>query len=189
MENIFEVIRKDELNNYDQRLCGNGGGYYQPKYTFMFNNIEGVFEDTSCGDFGGRYFMEWNGYRAAYDQIYGNEGYSDFSCTSEIHRELLVEIYKITGWRVPFKEEYEMEKRQQISRIFNNASFMIDLCNPVKGEVLLKYKDEINRLMRKANYIYWLSDGIKLNPSFYYQLWFDSYRNRHYGFRRVDVIV
>ena len=70
---MIKIIREEELNDFvDSLKCYNGGGYHQPLYEFEYKGKKGYFEDTSCGDFGRRYHLEWNGLHLNYDQV-GNE--------------------------------------------------------------------------------------------------------------------
>ena len=58
----FKILNVEELNeNADWRTAHNGGGYYQERITFEIDGSKGIFEDTSCGDFGTRYYLEIEG--------------------------------------------------------------------------------------------------------------------------------
>lgn len=53
------VIEKTETNPFASReLAGNGGGYSQPLTVLRFaDGVRVEVEDTSCGDFGSRYWV------------------------------------------------------------------------------------------------------------------------------------
>lgn len=105
---MFRLIRETELNPYvDHEKSCNGGGYHQPLFEFEYNGIRGTFEDTSCGDFGGRYHLEWNGLHANRDQVGNEDNYSEFSRENPVHMELLRKLYNLTGWHIRTKEDYE----------------------------------------------------------------------------------
>ena len=61
--NFLKLTRKEQLNPaYNPRFANNGGGYNQPDYIFTgaFNGnpVEVSIHDTSCGDFGDRYYIK-----------------------------------------------------------------------------------------------------------------------------------
>lgn len=58
----INVLSKIETNSFaDSSKANNGGGYSQPLYKFMYNGKTGYFSDDSCGDFGSRYSLEYDG--------------------------------------------------------------------------------------------------------------------------------
>lgn len=58
---------------YDASRTNNGGGYDQPIITFEHNGIVGTFSDRSCGDFGTRYELEYDGISIAWGSMYGDD--------------------------------------------------------------------------------------------------------------------
>lgn len=115
LSNDFILLKHEQLNSfYDPDRAYDGGGYDQPGYTFEFKGIIGYFEDTSCGSFGSRYTLNWNGVHADYDSV-GNEieEYSEFSNKNPDHLELLEEIHNLTGFRIKTQEEYEIMEQEQ----------------------------------------------------------------------------
>jgi|LSQX01.3.fsa_nt_gb hypothetical protein len=64
---ITEISRAEQNSHYDQAKCNNGGGYSQPLITFEYNGKIGTINDTSCGDFGDRYTVEYDGKYYTYD--------------------------------------------------------------------------------------------------------------------------
>ena len=101
----FKVIKIEQTNPYyDPDKAYDGGGYDQPKYTFLFRGIQGTFTDSSCGAFGMRYDLNWNGLMANYDDVGRDiDVYSDFDPDNSVHAELLHEIQQLTGYKVVTK--------------------------------------------------------------------------------------
>lgn len=54
---ISDVGVEQTNPNYDPRFEHDGGGYDQPLYTATINGVKLVVEDSSCGDFGSRFFV------------------------------------------------------------------------------------------------------------------------------------
>lgn len=73
---ILSVKQGNEF--YEESRKHNGGGYDQPTVIFEIEGKQGVFKDTSCGEFGSRYFLEFDGKAASWGTML-NEEYSDFS--------------------------------------------------------------------------------------------------------------
>jgi len=178
---MFEVISITQQNPcYDPERANNGGGYYQPLYKFVYNGIEGKFEDTSCGDFGGRYHLEWNGLHANRDQV-GNEcNYSEFSRRE--HAELLDELYNLTGWRIRTKEDYAEMRAETFDEIFCSD---IDFSRTLSGDFILDKIEYIQNRLASKDYTYWLDDEIKVNPYAHYELWLDQ-SSRLWGLRKIS---
>ena len=79
----LKIIKKEQTNPfYDKGRSNNGGGYYQPRYEFQFGDWKGVYDNTSCGDFGSRLSISVeNGtlvYSASWGSMDGVDHYSDF---------------------------------------------------------------------------------------------------------------
>lgn len=60
----FSNIVADYYHGYSPSTANNGGGYWQPYGTCSVTLEDGTvlqaeFEDTSCGDFGERWFLEF----------------------------------------------------------------------------------------------------------------------------------
>ena len=178
----FKVLKYVQLNHfYNPDRSSNGGGYNQPYVEFIFNGIKGTFEDTSCGDFGTRYHLQWNNFSAYRDTVGGgNSYYSDFSSSNPEHVELLNKIYKLTGRYVRTWEDYAQEYQEMLDDIFGDLD--INFMQPVAGSVLLNNIDVIVDSLESSGYIYWLDDYIQLNPNMMYELWLEDGR---FGFRKV----
>lgn len=63
MKNYLKEEKRVQMNPcYNPRFGNNGGGYSQPYYEFtgLFNDkpVKVFVRDTSCGDFGERYYIE-----------------------------------------------------------------------------------------------------------------------------------
>lgn len=87
------ILNEKELNDFvNPDTANNGGGYHQPAVDFMFNGKKGYFEDTSCGDFGKRYFVEWDGFCMNYDEVGNEHCYSEFSIENNEHKQLAEEL-------------------------------------------------------------------------------------------------
>lgn len=71
--NILKVEQGNEF--YDASKLNNGGGYDQPIITFEYKGIQGVYEDTSCGDFGTRESVEWDGKYAQWGSMIEEENH------------------------------------------------------------------------------------------------------------------
>ena len=77
---MFKIINKEELNsNANPEKAINGGGYSHPWIDFTFKGINGTLEDSSCGEFGDRYHIEWDGLHCNYDTVGNTHCYSEFS--------------------------------------------------------------------------------------------------------------
>lgn len=53
-----------ERPEYDPRFSRNGGSYNQPQYEAVVNGTPVLFDDSSCGDFGTRFFIKVGNHRA-----------------------------------------------------------------------------------------------------------------------------
>lgn len=91
MENKILKIKDEEQNSfYDPQRSSNGGGYHQPyiEYMVQFNNktYKLTIDDTSCGSFGLRFFIDLyeittgdaiTVYYQYYDEVNGNNYYKE----------------------------------------------------------------------------------------------------------------
>lgn len=103
MKKELVILDWEEQNSFaDSRRANNGGGYSQPQITFMYDGIEGVFNDTSCGDFGTRKWLSWNGKTIHWGTMEGL-GEPDYFPEEwdDTFREEILE--KLETW-VPYKE-------------------------------------------------------------------------------------
>ena len=75
------IVKKTETNPFaDSATAYNGGGYSQIRIEFRFDGKDGVFADTSCGDFGGRYDVRFGNKSARWGTMLDEaEKFSDFS--------------------------------------------------------------------------------------------------------------
>ncbi|ELV2914280.1 hypothetical protein SGH21_002425 [Staphylococcus pseudintermedius] len=57
-----KILKIEQSNpHFDEKKKNNGGGYDQPVVTFEYKGVIGTYRNSSCGDFGSRYHLEWNG--------------------------------------------------------------------------------------------------------------------------------
>lgn len=89
---MLKVINEIETNSFvSTTKSNNGGGYHQPLYTFIYKGCEGVFHDTSCGDFGERYRVSWNGRSFTLDEVSSQHHYSSNFTKSDSE---FIELFK-----------------------------------------------------------------------------------------------
>ena len=105
-ENNFKILKVEEQNPYtDIEKSLNGGGYSQPCITFTFNGVKGKINDTSCGEFGIRFLVEFGEKSYSVDTIgNGNEEYSSFSKNC-LEDRLLSKQLKKAGYSINFLED------------------------------------------------------------------------------------
>ena len=96
----------EEHAPYDVEKSHNGGSYYQPTWTAETEDGKKlIIEDLSCGDFGSRIYVDYDGRRAAYGSMLdASECYSEFTSSD---MEVLEAIWDATGYCVPINEELE----------------------------------------------------------------------------------
>lgn len=111
---VAEVLGVAETNpHYDERLSANGGGYSQPTTVMRWENWDVSIEDTSCGDFGTRIFATAK--QSSSDRelaAHWGSMIADRSCHSDFtaaDARMLDDIYALTGYRIPTKEQFEDE--------------------------------------------------------------------------------
>lgn len=108
-EIIAEVISIEQMNeHYDPWMACNGGGYDQPEYKIrMADGTLAVLRDTSCGDFGGRFFFQYGDRCALWGSMLSEEqAYSDYT---EADRSFLDVIGRLTGYDVPTNGDWRIE--------------------------------------------------------------------------------
>ena len=78
------ILNKTEMNPFaDSATAYNGGGYSQIRTEFRFGGENGIFSDTSCGDFGSRYDLRVGEKSARWGTMLDEwEKFSDF-CDSD----------------------------------------------------------------------------------------------------------
>ena len=60
----------EETNPYfDEEKQSNGGGYSQPRIEFEYRGKTGIIHDSSCGDFGARFFVEFGDKTYSYNNV------------------------------------------------------------------------------------------------------------------------
>lgn len=58
---LVKFVGSTEWEDYDERLSNNGGSYYQPTHEITWSDGSQytlTIEDTSCGDFGARIYVQ-----------------------------------------------------------------------------------------------------------------------------------
>jgi hypothetical protein len=107
MKNNFKISKIEEQNPYvDSSKSINGGGYSQPFIEFTFNGVKGSITDTSCGEFGDRFSVEFKGKEYSLDTVgREKEEYSSFSkdCLED---RLLSKHLEEVGYPISFLENY-----------------------------------------------------------------------------------
>ncbi|RIN92425.1 hypothetical protein [Mammaliicoccus sciuri] len=89
--NEITIIEEVETNNFvDSSKEHNGGGYHQPKIIFEIAGKQGVFEDTSCGDFGTRFSVDWESKSASWGSMVEEDNtFSEFDHNDEIQEKII----------------------------------------------------------------------------------------------------
>lgn len=70
--NMINIISWEQNDNYQYGKAYDGGCYGQPFITFEFKGKRGTFDDSSCGSFGRRYYINYDNKYHSFDSI-GNE--------------------------------------------------------------------------------------------------------------------
>jgi len=109
---IKEISRVSQNPFFDDGKSNNGGGCSQPLVEFEFNGIEGSIDDTSCGDFGARYSVSYDGKYFLYDNV--SEHFTEESSFSKQNADdvRFVEAFNskysfFDNFRISFLEEIE----------------------------------------------------------------------------------
>ena len=111
---VAEVLGIAETNpHYDERLSANGGGYSQPTTVMRWEDCDVSIEDTPCGDFGTRIsaIAKQSGSDRKLSAYWGSMipqhlRYSEFT---EEDVRMLDDVYALTGYNIPTKEQFEDE--------------------------------------------------------------------------------
>ena len=79
MKEKITILQETQINEfYNPEKTNNGGGYKQTRIIFELNGIKGMFEDTSCGEFGTRFFLKYNGKCSCWGSMESDFSYSEF---------------------------------------------------------------------------------------------------------------
>ena len=111
---VEEVLGIVETNPHcDDRLAANGGGYSHPTTVMRWEDWDVSIEDTSCGDFGTRIFAvaKQTGSGRKLSAYWGSM-IADGLCHSEFTAadvRMLDDVYALTGYNIPTKEQFEDE--------------------------------------------------------------------------------
>lgn len=110
---MFKIVSEVEQNAfYNEKCNNNGGGYHQPLITFVFNGVEGVIDDTSCGDFGSRYTIKYGRKYYSHDTINGEDDASNLNPKHPKDKMLIHAIYHNTGYMHNFAVTHKIIKWQ-----------------------------------------------------------------------------
>ena len=102
----MKVLNEKQQNSfYNESQSRNGGGYNQPLIKFEFYGIEGVVNDTSCGDFGERFTVKWDGKTYRLNQV--DREKSEYSSFDECDRDFIEALVNKLGYLVLTKWEVE----------------------------------------------------------------------------------
>lgn len=108
----IDFVGVTEFEDYDENKSNNGGSYYQPTHEISWSDPGGNFtltiEDTSCGDFGARIYVQLDKddcciAQASYGSLAGEE-YTDFD-GSDFDCSVAIAIAASIGYHIPYKEE------------------------------------------------------------------------------------
>lgn len=101
MKNTINILGVKEQNAFvNPAKANNGGGYEQPEYAFEYKGVEGTYSDTSCGEFGTRYEVKWNGYSAYFGSMLSEREHYYWSGPTEF-----ADAFRHTfGVELPLKE-------------------------------------------------------------------------------------
>lgn len=96
-----------DVPDYDPRFSNNGGSYYQPTYKVTFEDGSHItIEDTSCGDFGDRIFVEAVLSGKVYAAYYGSmvdDECSEFTSEAIPYLEI---VRDETGYFIPLISDF-----------------------------------------------------------------------------------
>lgn len=110
----IKILKTEQQNPfYDGNEGFNDGRYNQPLYTFEYDGKIGTFSDTSCGDFGGHFTVEYNGKTAEWGSYYEEQVGLFFSQFDEVEDKNFIAAIKQTfGVTMPSLQEDEAQERQ-----------------------------------------------------------------------------
>ena len=101
----INIISEVEMNDFaNLSLANNGGGYHQPQFKFVYDGLEGVFSDSSCGDFGSRYSLDFNGKQFRWGSMLGNREQDVHMDVKDLafYKEFVGAFLSAFGKKVPF---------------------------------------------------------------------------------------
>lgn len=109
---MIRILEQIETNPYyNPKKSSNGGGYSHPEITFEFNGIVGTFHDTSCGDFGTRFTVQWDGKKFELDEIqrgtHPEKSFRYVSTFSEEDKPFIKEFEKLFGKKIMTASEVD----------------------------------------------------------------------------------
>lgn len=82
------IVTEEQTNPFaNPEKSRNGGGYDQPLIKFRLEGKEGTFHNTSCGEFGERYSLDWNNKSFDLDEVGSNRNY--YSNFNERDKEII----------------------------------------------------------------------------------------------------
>lgn len=109
MEKITILSVEQQNDFYDPARASNGGGYDQPLTKFSYKGIEGTLDDRSCGDFGQRFDVEWNGASYSYDSVGTDYEVSDFDMNNKEHRDFVETFNKEFSNTIRYQQDVEKD--------------------------------------------------------------------------------
>lgn len=105
------IITNEYCSDYDPSKSRNGGSYPVREYDFTFDNKQGKFHDSSCGDFGKRYDVFYNGKQFSVDGVSRNiQIWTDYKITD---LQFINAFKKAFGFTIPF---YYKGKRTYLNK-------------------------------------------------------------------------
>lgn len=86
----IKILKVEETNAFfDEGKQNNGGGYSQPHIAFAYDGKIGHIYDSSCGDFGSRYDVCFDGKECGVDYVNPCSGMKEWSEFIETHRNFI----------------------------------------------------------------------------------------------------
>ena len=80
MKNINKIAVSCDFEDFEESKSRNGGSYYQPTFKAEIDGAKLCLEDSSCGDFGTRFFVSVDSHRAHFGTMENDENwYSDLA--------------------------------------------------------------------------------------------------------------
>lgn len=111
----FAVTNVKKTNEFeDWRTANNGGGYPQRDIRFKSSDGKaGCLQDTSCGDFGSRYQLNYDGHGAQWGSMTRMDGtnYSGFS--ESLYQDLLDFVRDELGFDIPSAEDFAKQSEEE----------------------------------------------------------------------------
>ncbi|EKI4464006.1 hypothetical protein PCV68_000984 [Staphylococcus pseudintermedius] len=144
MTTEVKILKIEETNeNANPAKANNGGGYSHPRITFEYKGIQGVYHDTSCGDFGTRYSLEWNGKADAWGTMLDvSECFEGINIADsvEILRAIEKDVYGAESVKKKAYDKYD--EVSDLDELLDSDEWKAMETLPVGQKISLKYRLE-----------------------------------------------